>query len=106
MFRNIGWFVRNVWRYRKQLWRFRTWDWQHNYEWFFESLRDTRDAIDKYGHHERKDKDVRGINVVLARWEQYKTAWDEDVKLGLEKERYAWHRMHRTLERYARHWWD
>ena len=72
----ICFFVRNLWRFRKQLWQFRYWDWEHNYEFFFETLRDTRDHIAADKHHERWQQDVRGINVVLARWEHYKTAMD------------------------------
>ena len=110
--RNLRWLVRNAWRYRKQLWRFRTWDWEHNYEFFFDTLRDTQDHIAADKHHERWQKDVREINVVLARWEQYQAAldqWDGEhatVNCLLDVEERAWNRMHRILECYARRWWD
>jgi len=105
----MRWFIRNVWRYRKQLWRFRTWDWEHNYRLFFESLRDTRDSVARSRNHEAWQRDVRAINAVLARWEQYETAIDrlgDDPVAWLTEEEYAWARIHRILEHHARCWWD
>lgn len=64
-YRNVEYFLYNIWRWRKSLWQSRPWDYSGVYLLLHDQLSYMKESIDKYSYHTYKSRDSHKIKVCL-----------------------------------------
>ena len=116
--------VRNLVLFFPVVWRWRSWDFAHDYDIFMRAIELHRNALLKFSRHEKWQRDVAGMGIVLRRWVMFSDqdgdhlkafceehgdplTWDRETTLKvIAYEHELWDLMHDHLKRHARGWWD
>lgn len=110
-YRNIKWFIRNVWYFRKELMEFRSWDFAFAYYLFNRGLLDIRNQIETQKRHVDWETQVALIKQTLTYWDMYENAFDYlgkdvDAVTFFDWKAERWEDYHDNLKEYSAGWWE
>lgn len=64
-YRNIKYFLLNIYHHRKALWYSRPWDYTGTYLVLRDNLKYLSDSIEKYGNHLNKERDITRMRICI-----------------------------------------